>query len=270
MMSLSQAEIRQFEAEGYITVRGAFAREDAAAMQADWWAELAETYGILRDDPTTWRRILADLKRAKADARQHAILSPRARAVIDELLGAAWAPPKDWGRAIVTFPEPGEWDVPVELWHWDNEVDAHREVLNGLLVVSFIGPVAAQGGGTLVLSGSHRLLARHEDGTATAGPRPTSARRRQRLYGSHPWLAALAGLAPSPPNRAEAFMAEGAVVDGVPLRVVELTGEPGDMVFCHPAIIHCVSPNRGDWPRMMRIRQQLLTREGARRAKAAR
>jgi hypothetical protein len=30
------------------------------------------------------------------------------------------------------------------------------------------------------------------------------------------------------------------IVDGVPLRVVELTGEPGDMVFCHPlTVVSC-------------------------------
>jgi hypothetical protein len=51
------------------------------------------------------------------------------------------------------------------------------------------------------------------------------------------------------------------VVDGVPLRVVELTGEPGDMVLCHPAMVHCRAPNRGTYPRFTRIKQQFLTRE---------
>jgi hypothetical protein len=47
---------------------------------------------------------------------------------------------------------------------------------------------------------------------------------------------------------------EETIVEGVPLRVVELTGEPGDMVFCHPATVHCVAPNRGARPRFMRIK----------------
>jgi hypothetical protein len=54
-------------------------------------------------------------------------------------------------------------------------------------------------------------------------------------------------------------------IDGVPARVVELTGEPGDMVFCHPAIVHCVAPNRGAWPRFMRIKQALTTHVGRQR-----
>jgi hypothetical protein len=44
--------------------------------------------------------------------------------------------------------------------------------------------------------------------------------------------------------------------------VVELTGEPGDMVFCHPVMVHCVNPNRGARPRFMRIKTQVLTHEG--------
>ena len=57
----------------------------------------------------------------------------------------------------------------------------------------------------------------------------------ERFHRSHPWLMALTGQAPSPADRIAAFMDRETIVDGVPLRVVELTGEPGDMVFCHPA-----------------------------------
>ncbi len=73
---------------------------------------------------------------------------------------------------------------------------------------------------------------------------------------------ALTGLAPSPADRIAAFMDGETIVDGVPLRVVELTGEPGDMIFCHPLMVHCVAPNRGTRPRLMRIKTQVLTHEG--------
>ena len=45
---------------------------------------------------------------------------------------------------------------------------------------------------------------------------------------------ALTGKAPSPADRIAAFMEGETMVDGVPLRVVELTGEPGDMVSAIP------------------------------------
>ena len=73
---------------------------------------------------------------------------------------------------------------------------------------------------------------------------------------------ALTGHAPSPADRIGAFMDSETVVEGVPLRVVELTGEPGDMVFCHPVMVHCVAPNRGTRPRFMRIKTEVLTHEG--------
>ncbi len=41
-------------------------------------------------------------------------------------------------------------------------------------------------------------------------------------------------------------------VDGVAVRVVELTGQAGDAVLCHPWCVHNVSPNARERPRMMR------------------
>jgi hypothetical protein len=41
-------------------------------------------------------------------------------------------------------------------------------------------------------------------------------------------------------------------VEGIPLRVVELTGHPGDVVLIHPWTIHTVAPNVGPTPRFMR------------------
>jgi hypothetical protein len=49
-------------------------------------------------------------------------------------------------------------------------------------------------------------------------------------------------------------------IDGTAVRVVELAGESGELVFCHPTIVRCVAPNRGAQPRFMRVRQQLTTR----------
>ncbi|WP_293380492.1 phytanoyl-CoA dioxygenase family protein [Phenylobacterium sp.] len=271
---LSPDEVRTFRDGGYLILRGAFAQEDALAMQDEWWAELAETHAILRDDPGTWRPIPGDLKRAKASPLQQAILTPRVRGVMDDLLGPGeWRRPADWGRTLATFPQPDarpeRWDVPTGLWHWDSPTAWHRDALNGLFVVSFIGTVAPRGGGTLILSGSHRLLARQDAGLA-AEVRDTNGRARRKLFeGSHPWLAALTGLAPSPADRIAAFMGAGAEIDGVPVRVVELTGEPGDMVVCHPTLVHCGAPNHGAQPRFMRIRQQLMTHEGRRRLSGA-
>ena len=250
LTTLTPADIERFERDGYVVVRQAFSPADGLAMERRWWSELEDTHGIRPDDRSSWRQIPGDLKAAKRDPVQASILTERVRGVFDDLLGeGAWSPPRDWGRTIVTFPEPGPWEVPARFWHWDNPCELHLDYPTALFVVSFIGSVAPRGGGTLILSGSPRLLLQRHD--PAAGPWDWD-----RFHRSHPWLMALTGRAPSPADRTAAFMDGETIVDGVPLRVVELTGEPGDMVFCHPVMVHCRAQNRGARPRFMRIKQR--------------
>jgi hypothetical protein len=261
--ALTASELERFERDGFVVVKQAFPSADALAMEALWWSELEEKHGIRRDAPSSWCQIAGDLRGAKHDPIQDRILTERVRGVLDVLLGQGkWSPPKDWGRPIVTFPEPGPWDVPTWLWHWDNPEALNLDRPTGLFVVGFIGSVAPRGGGTLILSGSHRLVIQQEREAPVGQSREPGAKPWDRFNRSHPWLMALTGLAPSPADRIAAFMDRESVIDGVPLRVVELTGEPGDMVFCHPCLAHCGAPNRGTRPRFMRIKQQLLTAEG--------
>jgi len=263
LTTLTSSDIHRFDRDGYVVVRQAFSPADGLAMERRWWRELEDTHGVRRDDRSSWRQIPGDLKAAKRDPIQARILTGRVRGVFDDLLGkAAWSPPRDWGRPLVTFPEPGAWQVPARLWHWDNPSDLHLDHPRALFVVSFIGPVAPGGGGTLILSGSPRLLIQQER-QIPAGEQPGSiATLRERFGRSHPWLMALTGQAPSPADRTAAFMDRETIIEGVPLRVAELTGEPGDMVFCHPVMVHCAAPNRGPRPRFMRIKTQVLTHEG--------
>ncbi len=264
LTTLTSSDIQRFERDGYVVVRQAFSRADGLAMERRWWQELEDTHHIRPDDRSSWRQIRGDLKAAKRDPIQARILTARVGGVFDDLLGtAAWSRPRDWGRSIVTFPEPGAWEVPTKHWHWDNPCELHLDRPRALFVVSFIGSVAPRGGGTLILSGSPRLLIEQErqmPADQRRGSSPPFPGRR--FHRSHPWLMALTGQAPSPADRIAAFMDGETIVEGVPLRVVELTGEPGDMVFCHPVMVHCVAPNRGAQPCFMRIKTQVLTHEG--------
>jgi hypothetical protein len=263
LATLTSTDIQRFERDGYVVVRQAFSRADALAMESRWWWELEDRHGIRRDDRDSWRQIPGNLKAAKRDRVQAKILTGRVRGVLDDLLGkATWSPQKDWGTTLVTFPEPGPWDVPARFWHWDSPRGLHSDHLTGLFVVTFIGPVAPRSGGTLLLSGSPRLLIQQDRQTPASHRGVSVAKPWDQFHRCHPWLMALTGLARSPADRIAAFMDAETVVEGIPLRVVELTGEPGDMVFCHPVMVHCAAPNRGAWPRFMRIKQQFLTHEG--------
>ncbi len=128
LTTLTSADIQRFERDGYLVVRQAFARADGLAMERQWWRELEDTLGIRPGDRSSWRQIRGDLKAAKRDPIQARILTARVRGVFDDLLGpGAWLPPRDWGRPLVTFPEPGNWEVPVRLWRWDNPCGLHLD-----------------------------------------------------------------------------------------------------------------------------------------------
>jgi hypothetical protein len=98
LTTLTSSDIQRFERDGYVVVRQAFSRADGLAMERRWWSEL-----------------------------QARILTGRVRGVFDDLLGkAAWSPPRNWGRSLVTFPEPGAWEAPTRHWHWDSREPAAR------------------------------------------------------------------------------------------------------------------------------------------------
>ena len=167
LTTLTSSDIQRFERDGYVVVRQAFSRADGLAMERQWWRELEDTHGIRPDDQSSWRQIAGDLKAAKRDPIQARILTGRVRGVFDDLLGAAaWSPPRDWGRPLVTFPEPGAWEVPATHWHWDNPCDLHLDQLRGLFVVSFIGSVAPRSPRAPLLrravGGGDRRHARHQ------------------------------------------------------------------------------------------------------------
>jgi hypothetical protein len=48
-------------------------------------------------------------------------------------------------------------------------------------------------------------------------------------------------------------------VAGVPVDIVELCGEAGDVVIGHPWLLHRGAPNRGERPRFMRVQRVRLT-----------
>jgi hypothetical protein len=192
--TLTPADLRRFERDGYVVVRQAFAPADALAMERRWWRELEDTHHIRADDRSSWRQIAGNLKAAKRDPLQAKILTERVHGVLDDLLGsAAWSPQKDWGITLVTFPEPGPWDVPTRFWHWDNPAELHLDRLTGLFVVSFIGQVAPRSGGTLILSGSPRLLIQQERAVPADQQPDPAAKPWDRFGRSHPWLGAAHG-----------------------------------------------------------------------------
>jgi ectoine hydroxylase-related dioxygenase (phytanoyl-CoA dioxygenase family) len=148
-------------------------------------------------------------------------------------------------KPLVTFAVPGaQWTVPSAGWHVDSYGPEHD--LPGVTVFVFLAPVAERGGGTVVLSGSHQLFNRHIATTGTWRPAEVKAA----LASRHPWLRDLwsedRGAAPI-------AIGDGAMLDGVQVRVRELTGHAGEVVLMHPRTLHTPAPNGLPAPRMMLV-----------------
>src|SRR6185312_517429 len=80
--------------------------------------------------------------------------------------------------------------------------------------------------------------------------RMSSQEVRQALASEHPWFADLMGSPKPGEDRIARFMGAATVVDGVPLQVEEMTGEPGDVFLMHPHALHNGSANVLATPRL--------------------
>jgi ectoine hydroxylase-related dioxygenase (phytanoyl-CoA dioxygenase family) len=161
---------------------------------------------------------------------------------------------------MVTFPSPRgtPWRLPHRPWHPDFMFNHPQTPMAGVTLFAFVGDVGAHGGGTLLVAGSHRLVARFVEGLPS-GVRSDYRRVRTSFLAHDPWLGELSSPddatdASDAADRAARFMAADHDITGMPVRVVELTGNAGDVVVTHPWTFHCTAPNTADEPRMMRAR----------------
>ncbi|WP_034263629.1 phytanoyl-CoA dioxygenase family protein [Actinospica robiniae] len=246
MVTEDQAD--EFRTTGLLRLPGAFPPAAAEAMRERLWEFLAERDVIDRDAPTTWRVAApTGFQPVTHSGAFHAVGSQALCTALDALFGAdGWVRPRWWGRPLVTFPGSGRWELPAAGWHFDFMPASAKP--RPVQYFAFLGEVPASGGGTLVLSGSHRLVARYlDDGKSFRMGAVRTA------LTEHPWLREL--WAPSgpgnPDERIQRYLGNETTVDGVPLRVVELTGQPGDVVIMHSDTFHAAAPNRSSQPRMM-------------------
>ena len=255
---LSPEDIASFEQQGYVYLPKAFSRADALAIQDSIWSQMQEQ-GIDRNDSSTWPTdSWHGVKLKDNPSLERSISSPRLCGAIDQLLGSSnWRVPNRWGGYLISFPTgvAQDWELTSQGWHWDDTLINHFEQSNtGLFVFTLYSDVQAHGGGTLVVPGSHRLIEQFFRRLSPVDQHLKQKSLKQRFAQSKPWLAELTGLTRESANRTQRFMEEATEVDSVPVKVIELTGEPGDAYLCHPAIYHAASPNHAEVLRFMRVK----------------
>lgn len=254
---LSFSDIAHFDQHGYIYFPAAFSRTDALTMQDILWTQMREQNKIERDKRSTWPA------GAWSGVKDHAslergIATPRLCGAINQLIGEkTWHIPDRWGGYLITFPTQVSqaWELTSKDWHWDDTLINHFGLRNtGLFIFTLLADLKPRGGGTLLVSGSHRLIEQFFHRLSPEDQRLKQKLLKSRFALSHPWLVELTSNTDQSPNRIQRFMQETTEVDKVPVKVVQVTGEAGDAYLCHPAIFHTASPNHADVPRFMRVK----------------
>ena len=271
----STAHRAEFDDRGFARLEGTFDRMTAGRMREVAWRELEQRYGVRPPGlDTPWPAFVSGMKSTKRHRVFDALGTPALASALDDLLGhGRWEWPKQWGNVLVTPPGAGAWTLPHRLWHIDYPYTLPVAPLVACKVFVFFGDVEPGGGGTLLLERSHRLTEQHV-AELTVDDRKEYRRVRDAFLRHDPWLRALTNrLALDDPDRVRHFLDDGAVVDGVPTKVVELTGRPGDVIVTHPWIYHCAAPNVNAVPRFMRgtgfLRRSRVAERGSDEREAA-
>lgn len=247
MLTLEQCD--ELSRRGVTYLRAVISPDEAGAIEDRIWAFFARR-GIDRRDRTTWPP--GGLMSGVQGLRQAGVFAPfsnaRLFAVVDQLLGAGtWTKPRQEGQALVSFPEPGPWEIPHKTWHFDLPAKGPTDCFHAVRAFGYAATVQPRGGATLLVEGSPALVRRmvEQAPNHNAGQ---SADVRRRLAARSPWFKALTSAGG---DRIAQFMVDGDDIDGVHVRVIEATGDAGDVCIMHPWMLHNIAKNCAERPRMM-------------------
>lgn len=208
---LSIGELREFNDNGFLILRGVFDRGLAQSISPRVWNEMKE----LQDAPLTWTEPIRIVEKVLGNLPIDEILTERYRASLDDLCGSGkWETNRGVGYWVNIFPQ---WPAshlkpqPVD-FHIDTKTSADPNAANlGLVGMEFFSDVEAGGGGTGIRVGSHREVAR---------------------------IAADTGF-----QMIDDELALRALGPTQHLPVVQITARAGDVLLMHPFTMHASTSN---------------------------
>src|SRR4051812_10844324 len=164
---LSESQVEDFIERGVTKLPQAFPPDAALAAHDFLWAKLAER-GVRRDDRSTWKNPMEFIAESYDTPPFDRCASQRLDDACSDLVGkdrwinqgsVGW-----WGWWPVNFAVGADqpWDVPSDEWHFDTPDSGTYPTSpdQGLLVICLFSELGPRGGGTLILEGSHRIVAR--------------------------------------------------------------------------------------------------------------
>ncbi len=248
---IDEAGREAFAERGLILRKGMIPRDRVDQVRDEIYA-LFERHGAAQDGRWTADRpgdeLTAKLRgpikdRMKQSPACQALSIPALEdAAIELLEGEEVRTFTDRPQVLFTPPDAECWVVPHKIWHLDvPRLGVGR--CPGVQSFCCIDTVAPGGGGTVVVSGSHKLLNDHGR---------ISSRDVKKRLSRLPWFTEL--FSRTNGERRASLLSPQTIAadngDAVTLQVVELCGEPGDVYLVDLRTLHSLAPNTAARPRL--------------------
>ena len=250
MNPLSQSLIDQFGTHGVVRFPKLLPDIVVAEMQAAVTRRM-QRLGVCEDgkwiEPDRGRWQLPLVKAIKVPFKKHAkleaLVTPDITASASALAGSEVAARIRYPQLLFTPPNTSVWSFPTDVWHLDYP-RLGDDAIPGVQMFACINHIRPQGGGTIVVSGSHRFL--NNEGYVRS--RDLKKKLKQLPY---------FGKLLNGDAVAEHYM-QPQEVEGISCKAVELCGDPGDVWFTDLRILHTPSYNALGEPRIA-VTQRFFT-----------
>lgn len=159
--TVQEVDIRsRFEATGVVRLDSAFTADQAAAMRNAMWQHAEGQAGLRPADPASWAGSpVLNWQGLSRDPVFGPLVDNRAvGGALEAILGAGGRRPG--AQILFSLPEPGPVVLP-DSWHIDCGFDHVASPVPVVKLFAFVGEVGPRGGGTMVVSGTHRLVDRY-------------------------------------------------------------------------------------------------------------
>lgn len=155
------------------------------------------------------------------------LFTPELFKLMSELAQSRLEAAHPFPQLLMSLPHKEEWSLQNLNWHLDYK-NSRMDILPGIQVFILIDEVRPHGGATLALTGSHRL---HR---ILPGQNAHHMVRQNREFTNHP----------------EKFL-EPREIEGVPVQIVEMSGDAGDVFLMDLRVLHTPSLNAQTRARVM-------------------
>jgi len=261
-----------FETKGLLKLSGVVDQDVVKGVREAFWREISSRFQIYSDAPESWsahfdggqkavraRRLsgMNPIMKTLTDAGELSTLQASIQQAFDETFGKnKWEPSSIW-YSLLNFPgNQTEWNVPHKSWHADEPIVVGDSEPWTIFTFVFLDTVDHGGGSTTAVTGSHRRAEQLAEKIGTRDEMLIKAFESTNSGLVDPKT--VRALAPTEIVRnlaKEDAWFRNLITEGAPNSpesdhsVVELTGDPGDLILLDPRCLHSGSDNISDRPR---------------------